>query len=191
MTAPGYRADPGALTTAADGIEAVIAELRPLTTAGRASAGRGVVEVELDAAQFGHDGLAEEFATFCRRWEWGVRGLAQDGSDMADGLRESGRAYEQAEHTTGSILSRLLSDATGDPRADPEQAARQSPEEVARAAGSPEAPGAWSRAGDSMARTWSDVGSDVVTTGADRISRALAGQNPYGAEVDALHEIVE
>lgn len=42
-----------------------------------------------------------------------------------------------------------------------------------------------------MARTWSDVGSDVLATGTDRVSRALDGQNPYGSEVDALHEIVE
>lgn len=190
MTASGYRAEPAALTAAADGIEAVVGELAPLTTAGRASAGRGVSELELDAAQFGHDGLGEVFSTFCRRWEWGVRGLAQDGSAMAEGLRESGRAYEQADQATGSALSRLISVAAGDPRAGPEQAVRQSPEDIARSA-APEGPDAWSRAGESMARTWSDVGRDVVDTGTDRISRALDGQNPYGAEVDSLHEIVE
>ncbi|TCK20143.1 type VII secretion target [Pseudonocardia endophytica] len=188
MTASGYRAAPAAMRDAADGIDGLVGELGTLTTAGRAGAGRGVAALELDPDQVGHDELAAAFATFCERWEWGVRALVQSGTEMAEGLRESSKAYENADAETGSLFSRLLSDAVGDPRADPEQAARRTPEEILRD-DSPDS--SWSDAGRSMADTWSAVGKDVLDTGTDRVLRWADGENPYAPELDALHEIVE
>ena len=187
MTAPGYRATPAAMRDAADGIDGLVGELGTLTTAGRAGAGRGVAGLELDAGQLGHDELAAALAAFCHRWEWGVRALVQSGTEMARGLRESLQGYENADTETGSLFSRLLSDAAGDPRADPEQAAHRNPDEILRGG----SPVTWAHAGESIATTWSSLGRDVVETGADRATRSAHGENPYGPELDALHEIVE
>lgn len=187
MTAPGYQAAPAAMRDAADGIDALVGELGTQTTAGRAGAGRGVADLELDPDQFGHDELAAAFATFCGRWEWGVRALVQSGTEMAEGLRESLQAYENADAETGSVFSRLLSDVVGDPRADPEQAAHRTPEEILRG----DAPDSWSRTGESVADTWSALGRDMLETGKDRAVRWFTGENPYGPELDELHEIVE
>ncbi len=181
----GYRAAPAAMRDAADGIDGLVGELGRLTTAGRAGAGRGVAGLELDAVQVGHDELAAAVATFCTRWEWGVRALVQSGAEMAGGLRESLTAYENADAETGSLFSRLLSDAVGDPRADPEGAAYRSPEEVLRG----DAPDSWARTGASIADTWSAVGRDVLETGTERVVRWAEGRNPYGPELDALDEI--
>ncbi len=191
MTASGYQAAPAAMSDAADGIDGLVAELGSLTTVGRAGAGRGVAGLELGPDEFGHDELAAAFATFCGRWEWGVRALVQSGTELADGLRESLRAYQDAEGEVGSTFSRLLSDVVGDPRADPEQAAHRTPEEILRGATPDRSAESWSRAGESIADTWSGVGSDVLATGEDRLRRLVAGENPYAPELDALNEIVE
>lgn len=172
MTSAGYRAAPAAMRDAADGIDGLVGELGALTTAGRAGAGRGVAGLALDADRFGHDELAAAFATFCHRWEWGVRALVQSGTEMAEGLRESLQAYQDADAETGSLFSRLLSDTVGDPTADPEA-------------------DSWAETGESIADTWSALGRDVLATGADRAARLADGENPYGAELDALHEIAE
>jgi len=187
VTAPGYQAAPVAMRDAADGIDGLVRELGALTTVGRAGAGRGVAGLELDADQVGHDELAAAFATFCGRWEWGVRALVRSGAQMAEGLRESLQAYENADAETGSLFTRLLSDAVGDPRADPEQAAHRTPEEVLRG----DAPDSWSRTGRSVADTWSALGRDVLDTGVDRTVRLARGENPYGPELDALDELAE
>ncbi|MET0191674.1 MAG: hypothetical protein ABW212_21910 [Pseudonocardia sediminis] len=162
MSAPGYRAAPTSLIAAADGIEAVVAELGRVTTAGRAEAGRGMSELELEPVQLGHDELAAAFASFCERWEWGVRGLVRAGAEMADGLRGSGRDYARADATTGSVFSQPFS-----------------------------GPDSWAEAGESIARTWSGVGEDLLSTGSGRITAALDGRNPYAAEIDSLNEIVD
>jgi hypothetical protein len=187
MTAPGYRAAPAAMRDAADGIDALVGELGRLTTAGRAGAGRGVAGLQPEAGRLGHDELEAAVATFCGRWEWGVRALVQSGAEMAEGLRESLQAYSDADTRTGSLFSRLLSDAVGDPRADPEQAAHRTPEEILRG----DAPDSWARTGRLVADTWSALGRDVLDTGLDRATRWAQGENPYGDELAALDEIAE
>lgn len=189
MTASGYQAAPAAMRDAADGIDALVGELGQLTTAGRAGAGRGVGELALDPEQLGHDELAAAVATFCDRWEWGVRALVQSGTEMAEGLRESLQAYENADTETGSVFSRLLHDVVGDPRADPEQAAHATPEEILRGTAPDQSAQSWADAGRSIADTWSALGRDVVDTATDRVTRLVDGENPYGAELDALSEI--
>lgn len=190
MTEPGFQAAPAAMRDAAEGIDALVGELGELTTAGRAGAGRGVAGLELDPDQVGHDELAGAVAAFCGRWEWGVRTLVRTGTDMAEGLRESLRAYEDTEGEIGATFSRLLTDAIGDPTADPEQAPRTG-DELLRGLLPDNSRQSWQRSAESTADTWSELGRDVDTTLRDRIDRLARGEDPAAPELDRLRPIAD
>lgn len=192
MTSAGFQAPTAAMRDAADGIEALVGELGSLTTAGRAGEGRGVPGAELGPEQLGHDGLAAAFSSFCFRWDWGMRALVQDGTEMAEGLRESVESYARTDDGVGAAFSRMLGTVLGDPAADPVQNAEQPPGEIlGGAARDYLSSERWSHAGESMSDTWAGVAQDVGATVEDRVRRAAAGENPYGAELDALREIVQ
>ncbi|GAA4768884.1 hypothetical protein GCM10023329_14530 [Streptomyces sanyensis] len=93
-----------ALVEIANGINLAHAELKDLGMIGEASVGRGFSDLALSGMELGHNGLAEEFETFCNRWEWGVRKLTLKGNAFAQGVGLSAGSYaEQEQYVKNSI----------------------------------------------------------------------------------------
>jgi hypothetical protein len=133
---PGYAVTPDELSGAARSVDDVLGELRSLGVGvGQAEAGRGVWTLAARAGPTGHAGLDAAFASFCGRWEWGVRTLVQAGREMADGLRDAAAAYAGADRDQHNLF-----------------------QEIADLG--PDLP--WADAGRSMAETWTAVGREVA-----------------------------
>lgn len=171
MTGPGYEVTPATLTEAARGMEDVLGELRSLGLGvGRAEAGRGVWALAAGTGPAGHAGLGEAFATFCSRWEWGVRALVRAGREMTDGLGAAAAAYEIVDSDQSGLIRRLVVDGPA-----PDQS--------------------WDETRRSMAETWTEVGQDIAANSVPGVvARAMQGANPVQGLLDdlaGLHEIVE
>ncbi|MFJ4329200.1 hypothetical protein ACIP3A_39660, partial [Streptomyces tricolor] len=87
----------------AKGLTDALGELKELGGFGTAGAGRGFGEIALSGLELGHEGLTGEFASFCERWEWGVRSLINEGNGFAmkTGLA-AGTYYENDKYVEGT-----------------------------------------------------------------------------------------
>ncbi|MGW2558203.1 hypothetical protein ACWCXB_02950 [Streptomyces sp. NPDC001514] len=96
--------DPAAIKKITEGLRGAVAELREIGTAGGASMGAGFAELSLTGMESGHAGLAGDFEDFCERWEWGVRALIQDASDLAaqTGIA-AGALWEEDQYLQGAL----------------------------------------------------------------------------------------
>ncbi|KMS66159.1 hypothetical protein ACZ91_69260, partial [Streptomyces regensis] len=65
------------------GLTEALGELKELGMVGEAGAGRGFSDIALSGLELGHQGLTDEFKSFCERWEWGVRSLINEGNGFA------------------------------------------------------------------------------------------------------------
>ncbi len=71
----------------AEGINKALSELDSLgTMKGWAGAGRGFTSLEMDGKDVGDDQLGAMLHTFCERWQWGVRGLVDEGNAFAEAM---------------------------------------------------------------------------------------------------------
>ncbi|MEU9980527.1 hypothetical protein [Streptomyces sp. NPDC050856] len=82
---PDLAASEPALLLIKAGIDRAHGELKELGMVGEATAGRGFAELSLSGLSMGHSGLAEQFKTFCERWDWGVHPADQVGRLVAVG----------------------------------------------------------------------------------------------------------
>lgn len=127
MTDPeGYDVSPEILTNAAKGIADVINELTELGVAQTANQGRGLELMVMFRTTIGHDGLTEAWGDFLQRWEYGVRGLVQEGDKFANKLHDAGIGYEHHDIGASEIFKRAAFDLAGDPRGDSAQAMEMS-----------------------------------------------------------------
>lgn len=180
MTGPDYEVSPAALAETADGIEAVIDELRALAPPGAADSGRGVAVLGAKPGDVGHAGLSSAFAGFCDRWEWGLRAAVRLGEDLADEVRAAGALYA---HTDGSLLARVVFDVVGDPGATGDTWADVTAALVP----------------DQRMPDWGELGGQWVDTGRDlaehswpgMIARALRGEQLDAGPLDDLRAIVD
>jgi hypothetical protein len=108
VVSDGFRVDLGGLERAAEGVNETLAGLK----AARVDALDG------DAADFGHDHLAETVKDFCDRWEIGVEHIATDGREVAQRLNDSVKAYLAADKAAKGRMDGIYQSATGpDPAA--------------------------------------------------------------------------
>jgi hypothetical protein len=107
--ADGYYVDLDVLWKAADGVTETI----------NAMATKKVKDIDAPKGAFGHDGLAAAVQDFCDRWEIGVEHLTKDGSEIANRLILSLRAYEKAEEMTLQSVRKILQSPTDPDPADP------------------------------------------------------------------------
>lgn len=86
------------------GLRAAIDELREIAWASDAEMGAGFEELSMTSMEAGHNGLAKDFEDFCELWDWGVRGLIQDASKLAEkvGLA-AGAQWEQEQYAQGTF----------------------------------------------------------------------------------------
>ncbi|MFF0434939.1 hypothetical protein ACFYU9_22210 [Streptomyces sp. NPDC004327] len=101
---PDLEAGDGALRRIAEGIDKAHQELKDLSVGQQAVSGRGFSKLSLTGVQLGHQGLAEEFGTFCDRWGWGVRDLMQKAGVFTTALGlTAGAIGEQEEYVKGTF----------------------------------------------------------------------------------------
>lgn len=164
MAGSGYQVSPALLTEAAQGINNTIGQLKTLGIAESAEVGRGFSALTLSGLQVGHDGLQGAFATFCQRWEWGVRALVQDGTETARRLGIAAGTYNDMEQYAVGALKVAVNSVIGDPHATNEQVQNESLGQMIDNDSPDFSAEAAQRAQQHISSTWQAVGDDAAAT---------------------------
>jgi hypothetical protein len=127
----GYNVTETSLNQAAAGLNGVIDELQSIGQEASADVGRGFSNLKLTGMQTGHAGLTSAFSGYCDRWEWGVRTLVQDGTEIAERLGLSAGTYYEMDQYAESTLKVVVAADLGDPNQTEEQAEDSSWSEIA------------------------------------------------------------
>ncbi|MCP9943938.1 hypothetical protein LUX12_02555 [Streptomyces somaliensis] len=150
------------------GVGAVIDGLGDLGGATGSVMGKGFSELSMTGMEAGHHGLSVDFEDFCERWEWGVRALVSDASEIADRLGlAAGTQWEHDQYVEGALKVGVNSVMGGNPHASEEEITRQDWGDVF----TPDAldpdwsAESWERAGQETEQTWKDTGRTVLTEG--------------------------
>jgi hypothetical protein len=159
------------------GVGATIDALGDLGGATGSVMGKGFSELSMTGMEAGHHGLSVDFEDFCERWEWGVRALVSDASEIANRLGlAAGTQWEHDRYVEGALKVGLNSVMGGNPHASEEEITRQNWGDVF----TPDylnpdwSAESFDRAGQEMAQTWKDTGRTVLTEGqGGRQSRLL------------------
>jgi hypothetical protein len=159
------------------GVGATIDELGELGGATGSVLGKGFSELSMTGMEAGHHGLSVDFEDFCERWEWGVRALVHDASQLANRLGlAAGTQWEHDQYVQGALKVGVNSLMGGNPHATEEEIAAQGWGDVF----TPDALDPdWSaesfdRAGQEIEQTWKDTARTVLTEGqGGRQSRML------------------
>lgn len=175
------------------GVGTTIDELGDLGGATGSVMGKGFSELSMTGMEAGHHGLSVDFEDFCERWEWGVRALVRDASQLANRLGlAAGTQWEHDQYIAGTLKVGANSLMGGNPHASEDEIAQQSwgdiftpdyldPDYSAES---------FQQAGDEMAQTWKDTGRMVLTEGQggqrSRILNELLGvdENEWNQALD-------
>ncbi|MEV5507613.1 hypothetical protein [Streptomyces orinoci] len=157
--------DTGGMADIAKGLTMALAELKDLGMVGMAGAGRGFSELELSGLDLGHEGLTDEFHSFCERWEWGVRSLINEGNALAKKTGISaGTYYETDKYVEGSLKIGLNS-VVGNPHASEDQVTQQGWGDIAgQSLHADYSEKSFEQAYDNSVQGWKDAGRDVMTS---------------------------
>jgi hypothetical protein len=150
------------------GVGATIDQLSDLGGATGSVMGKGFSELSMTGMETGHHGLSVDFEDFCERWEWGVRALVHDASELANRLGlAAGTQWEHDRYVEGALKVGVNSVMGGSPYASEEEITRQSWGDIA----TPDALNpdwsaeSWDKAGQEMGQTWKDTGRSLLTEG--------------------------
>ncbi|MGW7220254.1 hypothetical protein [Streptomyces sp. NPDC054826] len=150
------------------GVGATIDGLGELGGATGSIMGKGFSGLSMTGMEAGHHGLSTDFEDFCERWEWGVRALVNDASQIANRLGlAAGTLWEHDQYVAGSLKVGVNALMGGNPHASEEEIAQQGWGEVFMPdAFDPD----WSResfdrAGEEIEQTWKDTGRSLLTEG--------------------------
>ncbi|MEU5596273.1 hypothetical protein [Streptomyces sp. NPDC020298] len=166
----------------AKGLTEALGELKELGMVGEAGAGRGFDGIALSGLELGHEGLTDEFKSFCERWEWGVRSLINEGNAFAlkTGLA-AGTYYETDQYVKGTFKV-VENAAVGNPYASEEDVEKMGWGDIAKSGAfggdvdySKES---FDQALANSEQGWKDAGRDVMTS-------STAG--PMGINPENLH----
>ncbi|MEV6329274.1 hypothetical protein [Streptomyces sp. NPDC051909] len=175
------------------GVGTTIDELGDLGGATGSVMGKGFSELSMTGMEAGHHGLSVDFEDFCERWEWGVRALVRDASQLANRLGlAAGTQWEHDQYVAGALKVGANSLMGGSPHASEDEIVKQgwgdiltpdylNPDYSAES---------FQKAGDEMAQTWKDTGRTVLTEGQggqrSRILNELLGvdENEWNQALD-------
>ncbi|QJS09897.1 hypothetical protein HKX69_10510 [Streptomyces argyrophyllae] len=152
----------------AKGLTEALGELKELGMVGEAGAGRGFSDIALSGLELGHQGLTDEFKSFCERWEWGVRSLIDEGNGFAlkTGLA-AGTYYETDQYVEGTFKI-VTNAAIGNPYASEEDVQKMGWGDIASSGAyggdvdySKES---FEQAWANSKQGWKDAGRDVMTS---------------------------
>ncbi|MFC9327602.1 hypothetical protein [Kitasatospora sp. NPDC057015] len=110
-----FQVDPEALKLTAKGINDAIGELKAIGMVQGAVVGRGFDDLELTGVQIGSPGCKSAFDEFCERWAVMVRGLVQQGNEIAEKLDLSAGIYHEHEQYVSGALKDVVSAGMGNP----------------------------------------------------------------------------
>lgn len=183
MTGGGKDLKAEGLALVAKGLTEALAELKELGMVGTAGAGRGFGDIALSGLELGHQGLTDEFGSFCERWEWGVRSLVNEGNSFAlkTGL-SAGTYYETEQYVEGSFKV-VANAAIGNPYASEEEVIKQGWGDIATSgvlSGPDYSKESFDQAMANSAQGWKDAGRDVMTS-STMGPMGLNPQNLHGA----------
>ncbi|MBV2357331.1 hypothetical protein KUM39_23655 [Streptomyces sp. J2-1] len=150
------------------GLGATIDQLGELGGPTGSVLGKGFSGLAMTGMEAGHHGLAADFEDFCGRWEWGVRALVRDASEIANRLGlAAGTLWEQDQYIGGALKVGASSLLGGNPHASEDDIAGQSWGDVV----TPDylhpdwSAESFDKAGQDIEQTWKDTGRTVLTEG--------------------------
>ncbi|MFG2148079.1 hypothetical protein ACGFRG_28390 [Streptomyces sp. NPDC048696] len=186
---PDLAAPRAALAAITDGINKTLGELKDIGMVGEGSVGRGFSELALSGMELGHSGLTSEFKTFCDRWEWGVRGLAQEGNGFAHAVGLSAGVIYEEEHYVSDSFKVLANSVNGDPNLSEEEVAKKSWGDLATQTpfdGADYSADSFKQAQKDVNRTWDNASYDIQAGVMDRMADAGVIDERTRAQVDEV-----
>ncbi|MFG2430484.1 hypothetical protein [Streptomyces sp. NPDC048590] len=150
------------------GVGATIDQLGELGGATGSVMGKGFSGLAMTGMEAGHHGLSVDFEDFCERWEWGVRALVSDASELASRLGlAAGTQWEHDQYVEGSLKVGVNALMGGNPHASEEDITQQNWGDIF----TPDyldpdwSAESFEKAGQDMEQTWKDTGRTVLTEG--------------------------
>ncbi|MFD9290336.1 hypothetical protein ACFWBV_19045 [Streptomyces sp. NPDC060030] len=150
------------------GVGATIDQLGELGGATGSVMGKGFSGLAMTGMGAGHHGLSVDFEDFCERWEWGVRALVSDASELASRLGlAAGTQWEHDQYVEGSLKVGVNAVMGGNPHASEEDITQQNWGDIF----TPDyldpdwSAESFEKAGQDMEQTWKDTGRTVLTEG--------------------------
>ncbi|PJE96543.1 hypothetical protein CUT44_18860 [Streptomyces carminius] len=147
------------------GLRDAIGELKDIGPATGALLGAGFENLSMTGMETGHGRLAREFETFCEDWEWGVRALVQDASDLAARMGLAAGLLWEEEQYLGGTFKVGANALLGNPHLSEEEVTRQSWRELVTPDAPEMGPDALRRAADEAGQTWRDTARGAATEG--------------------------
>ncbi|MDI9886871.1 hypothetical protein QMZ92_21495 [Streptomyces sp. HNM0645] len=171
---PDLEAPPAALAAIVKGIDLAHSELKDLGMIGEATTGRGFSELSLSGVELGHGGLADEFGTFCERWEWGVRALTLKGNGFAQAVGLSAGSFAEQEQYVKDSFKIGVNALNGNPHLSEDEVKGKSWDEISTQSAT-DAPDwsaeSFSEAHQEVEQTWKNTGYDVMDAQLDAFER--------------------
>ncbi|MFJ9826798.1 hypothetical protein ACIRSU_20865 [Streptomyces sp. NPDC101160] len=164
MTDPDMKASGEALKLIAQGIDKAHGELKDLSIGQQAITGRGFERLALTGVQLGHQGLAEQFETFCDRWGWGVRDLMQKANVFAASLGLTAGAFAEQEEYVKGTFKIVTNAVNGNPHLSEDEVKEKSWAEIRDQSpydGADWSPESFRDAQGRVEQTWRDTTYDV------------------------------
>ncbi|GAA2814572.1 hypothetical protein [Saccharopolyspora taberi] len=129
MGNPGFNVDLEALKQASDGVGEAIGALEaelPWPMKQMGNDGEGVAMMNLDEGRSGSAAVSESLNEFCRRWNYGVKFMVEEGASVSAALSDTRSDYEKLEAGVTDLFKQTLVSLLGAPNADLKQAGRES-----------------------------------------------------------------
>ncbi|MEI5036000.1 hypothetical protein RB201_35360 [Streptomyces sp. S1A(2023)] len=167
MTGEGKDLKTDGLGLIAKGLTGALAELKELGMVGEAGAGRGFSDIALSGLELGHEGLTAEFTSFCKRWEWGVRSLVNEGNAFAVKTGLSAGTYHETEQYVEGSFKVVTNAAIGNPHASEDEVTQQGWGDIAKSGaygGVDYSKESFDQALANSEQGWKDAGRDVMTS---------------------------
>ncbi|MFF9452169.1 MULTISPECIES: hypothetical protein [Streptomyces] len=178
---PDLQFDKAAVAKFTKGLGGTIDQLGEIGDSTGSVMGKGFSELAMTGMEAGHHGLSTDFEDFCERWEWGVRALVHDASEIANRLGlAAGTQWEHDQYVEGALKVGVNSVMGGNPHASEEEITQQGWGDVF----TPDyldpdwSAQSFEQAGQDISQTWKDTGRTVLTEGeggrrADLLNQAL------------------
>ncbi|MFE3327838.1 hypothetical protein [Streptomyces sp. NPDC059176] len=171
---PDLNAPPDALANIVDGINLAHSELKDLGMIGEATTGRGFSDLSLSGLELGHEALADQFRTFCDRWEWGVRALTLKGNLFAQGVGLSAGSLAELDRYVKDTIKIGVNSLNGNPHLSEDEVKTKSWDEIKNqtAYDAPDwSAESFSQAGEEVKQTWKDTSYDALDGQLDAYER--------------------
>ncbi|WP_432158923.1 MULTISPECIES: hypothetical protein [unclassified Streptomyces] len=154
----------------AQGITGALDELREIGSTGDAATGRGFSDLELTGLELGHGELTSALASFCERWDFGVRNLVHEGSAFAKAVGLSAGTFYEYDQYVGGTLKVAVNSVIGNPHLSEGEVSRMSWSDIAShhaLAGTDWSDKSFEESWDNSKEIWRSTADDVKSSSLD------------------------